>query len=180
MTEDEVFRQSHAVPQVVPASPGEPVTDSPTPGCVFCERASDLGLLEDRLVYEDDSFHASHQIADEGPSYLGLVIVQTKGHLPGLAALSDAESERLGWLIGRISRAIVNCTGAQWTYCFGFTEGARHVQLLIAARYAGMPKEYVRLKITEWPDAPQGDLVKVRDLAAHLRSEVGVAKTQRG
>jgi histidine triad (HIT) family protein len=146
---------------------------------VFCERASDTGRLKDRVIYEDDSFHASHQIADEGPSYLGLVIIQTRRHLPGLSALSDAEAERLGWLMGRISRAIVKVTGAEWTYCFGFAEGVRHVQLLIAARYAGMPKEYVRLKITEWPDAPRGDLAKVHELAARLRSEVGIPTPQR-
>ena len=99
--------------------------------------------------------------------------VQTKRHATNLAALSDSESERLGWLIGRISRALGRCTTAEWTYCFGFTEGFRHIHLLVAARYPGLPKEYLRLAIADWPGAPRGNLAQVEALAGRLRSGVG-------
>ncbi|MCI4372368.1 MAG: HIT family protein [Thermoplasmata archaeon] len=145
----------------------------PTVDCMFCQRATDFGPLSDRCVYEDSSFHASHQIYEDGPSYLGIILIQTKRHVPNLAALSDSESERLGWLIGRLSRALGMCTPAEWTYCFGFTEGVRHVHMLIAARYPGMPKEYVRLAIADWPGAPHGDPIQVAELVSRLRSAVG-------
>lgn len=149
-----------------------PASESPATGCVFCDLTTDPTPLVNRLVYEDESFYVSHQMNEGGLTYLGVLLIQAKRHVPNLAALSDMESERLGWLIGRVSRALLNCTAAAWTYCFGFTEGYRHVHVIVAARYPAMPKEYVRLAFADWPDAPRGGRAEVVALSAQLRSEI--------
>jgi diadenosine tetraphosphate (Ap4A) HIT family hydrolase len=124
--------------------------------------------LRERLIFEDEAFHVTHQLEEEGPSYLGILLIQTKRHAQGIAELTDSEGTELGWLIQRTSRALKSCTRAAWTYVFSFTEGYRHVHVIVAARYPETPKQYVRLAITDWPDAPKGGHPEVADLSRRL------------
>jgi histidine triad (HIT) family protein len=151
-----------------------PSAAPPVAGCVFCDRMIDPTELEARRVYEDETFHVAHSLNDDGPtSYLGTLLVQTKRHVRNLGELSRDESLRLGLVLSRVSRALIRATGAEWTYCFSFTEGYRHVHFIVAARYPGLPREYVRLSFAEWPDAPRGPLSEVEGLCRRLRAEIG-------
>jgi len=139
--------------------------------CFFCERmmnSSSYSALKERTIYEDELFHVSHQF-DEAPTYLGLVLIQTKRHVNDLSELSEPESQELGSLIARISKALKATTGAAWTYCYSFLEGYRHVHLLVTSRYPSVPKEYVRLAIGDWPEAPVGGKKEVEELSNKLR-----------
>jgi len=128
--------------------------------------------VRDRLVWESASFHVHHHVEEDGSSYLGALLIQTKRHAPGLAELSDAEAQELGRLIHRTSRALKSCTTAAWTYVHGFTEAYRHVHVFVAARYPNTPKAYVRLAVAEWPGAPKGDHHDVIELARRLRESM--------
>jgi len=147
-------------------------TSSSDSDCHFCSRLATANSLQDRLVFENDEFHVSHQLEDDGPTYLGLVLIQTKRHATGMAELTAGEAATLGGLIRDVSRALKSCTTAAWTYTFSFTEGFRHVHVIVAARYPGTPKEFVRLAITEWPGAPQGSRAEVEELAGRLRDSM--------
>ncbi|MGI0055240.1 MAG: HIT family protein [Thermoplasmata archaeon] len=149
--------------------PSEPAERRP---CLFCSRAADPASLEPLRVYSDEFFLATHAIEDEGESYLGNLLVQTRRHATSLGGLSFAESTRIGAVLGALSRAIERVTGAAWTYCFGFTEGYRHVHLVLLARYPGTPPEYVRLRVTDWPGAPRAEAAQVGELVQRLRSEL--------
>lgn len=138
--------------------------------CYFCRTLSDPAASEPWCVYEDDLLVATHQVEDVGPSYLGSILVQTKRHTEGLAGLTDPEAERLGRVVARVSRALVETVGASWTYSYGFMEAFRHVHTIIDARYPDLPREYFRLRIHEWPGAPQGDREAVGKLVRTLRA----------
>jgi len=148
---------------------------APPVECFFCRSLEDRAAFEERGVYEDDLLRATHPIEEEGPTFLGTVLVQTKRHAEGLAGLTDAEAERLGWLVTRLSRALGTTVGAAWTYAYCFSEGYRHVHLFVDARYPNLPAAHVRLGLHEWPDAPRGDPAAVRALAHRLRAELAAA-----
>jgi diadenosine tetraphosphate (Ap4A) HIT family hydrolase len=128
--------------------------------------------LRDRLVFEDGSFHVSHQLEEDGPSYLGNLLIQTKRHAEGMAELTELEGQELGSLIQQTSRALKSCTAAAWTYVFSFTEAFRHVHVVVMARYPNTPKQYVRLAITDWPEAPKGGRAEVAQLSQKLRDSM--------
>lgn len=147
---------------------------APTTTCLFCDRLQNAGSLVGRTVYEDALVHVSHQLNDDAPTYLGAVIVQTRRHTEaGLSDLTDAEAERIGLLVGRVSRALRETVGAAWCYTYAFTEGYRHLHQFVVARYPRTPEEFVRLEITDWTDAPRGDRDRVEQLVGELASHLG-------
>ena len=96
-------------------------------------------------------------------------MIKTKRHVHDLGEMNDLETQLLGTLIKKISLALKALTKAPWTYCYCFMEGVRHVHMFIVARYEDLPKEYLRLNIGDWPDAPTGDLMEVQELSSKLR-----------
>jgi histidine triad (HIT) family protein len=154
--------------------------DADRTDCPFCERQERRGDLAERTVYEDELYLVAHQVADTGPSALGVVLLQTKRHVPDLASLTAREAARLGTVVSKVSRALHACSGAAWTYCFGFTEAYRHVHLVIAARYPDLPRRYVRLAFADWPGAPRGDRRQVAELCLRLREAIGARPDRRG
>jgi histidine triad (HIT) family protein len=158
-----------------PAAPSESVRQTPpatNSGCHFCQRVADPGPLRERLVFENDLFHISHQLEEKGPTVLGILLLQTKRHAPGMAELTDLEARQLGSLVQRTSRALKECTGALWTYVFSFTEAYRHVHVVIAARYPDLPPQFLRLAIADWPGAPKGGPSEVAALARRIRERM--------
>ncbi len=142
--------------------------------CLFCRRMEEQSLLKERLIYEDEYFHASHHVAEKGPSLLGVVLIQSKRHVNDLSELEDSEAKDLGPLVKGISKALKATMGASWTYCYSFLEGVRHVHVFVTARYPGVPQEYLRLNIGEWPLAPVGGTTEVYELATRLRASMFV------
>ena len=140
--------------------------------CYFCERLAGPSEIQDRTICETARLHVSHELVEGEPTYLGYLLIQTKRHVPDLAALTNTEAHELGLLIQRISQALKICTDAEWTYVLGFMEAVQHVHVFVAARYPKTPKEYVRLGITEWPEAPKGDRAAVVELSRRLREWV--------
>ena len=159
-------------------SPGAGAEPSGT--CVFCERVRTVESFRDLVVFESGEFLVSHQIGDDGTQAFGVLHVQTKRHVPSLGHLGARESEQLGELLTATCRALETATGAPWTYCFGFTEGPRHVHLVLGARYAELPEAYLRLRFADWPDAPRGDRTAVAALCKSLREALGSSSTAPG
>ena len=143
-----------------------------TEDCIFCRRVANVEEFRDLVVYDDPDYLVSHQIGDDGTKALGVLHFQTKRHVPSLGRLSARESAQLGQLLRSISHALESTTGAPWTYCFGFTEGPRHVHLVLGPRHAELPESYRRLRFAEWPDAPRGDRRQLAEFCATLRAEL--------
>lgn len=164
------------------SGPALPVDGRPEQGmeghrggsCYFCRRPEATGEPSALTLYADDLVCARHLLNDHGPTYLGVVLVQSRRHTEeGLAGLTDDEGARIGWVVARVSRALRERSGAAWTYTFCFTEGYRHVHQYIVARYAGMPPRFARLAFENWAAAPRGGPEALHALCARLRDAIG-------
>ncbi|MGI8968871.1 MAG: HIT family protein [Chloroflexota bacterium] len=140
--------------------------------CLFCTTLLPSARLADVTVYEDDLVYASHVVDEDGLTYLGQLILQTKRHVPGYAELTDGEAIAIGLAIVRISRALKACTDAEKIYVVTFAEVVPHLHTYLTSRYPGTPPQYWRMNIENWPDAPQGDRGAVVSLCECLRSTI--------
>jgi diadenosine tetraphosphate (Ap4A) HIT family hydrolase len=161
------------MPDISPRSRRKPEPDEPR-DCPFCGSEAAPARYRDRIVFEDPRFLVTHVGVEGEPTYLGLLQLQTRRHVPGFAELTEREAAQLGSLVRGCSRALKSCTPAAWTYVYGFTEAFRHVHLFIAARYPGMPEPYVRLGIANWPEAPRGGAKEVTELVIRLREALRI------
>lgn len=138
------------------------------PECAFCRLRASTGY---RTV-DDSMYRVDHQVPEGGPALLGALLFYTRRQVPNLGELSGPKARRLGSLVARVGRALLRVTDSAWTYCFGFTEGFRHVHLVILPRFRGPPARYVRLAVPEWPDAPRGGRDEVARLCRGPRAEL--------
>jgi histidine triad (HIT) family protein len=149
--------------------------------CYFCEWLQRPPATAEPAVWEDDLVRAAHPLPDGRPALLGQVAIVLRRHTEhGLADLTDAEGQRIGLVVAAVSRALREVRGAAWTYTHAYTEGFRHVHQFVVARPPGLPPEYLRLDLPQWPDAPRGDADAVRALAAALRERVAASRRSVG
>jgi histidine triad (HIT) family protein len=141
-------------------------------GCPFCATYEDLPFALGGILYEDDLVCAHHYYQDGEPAYLGHLLLRTKRHVPGLAELTEDEGQAIGLAVARLSKALKTCTGAEKVYAEAYYEVVPHLHLLLTARYPGMPREFWRWKIGEWPDAPKGGAKEVIALCELLRVQL--------
>jgi len=143
--------------------------------CYFCNKIKGMVPVIGGAIYEDDLVYASHNYDDEGPTYLGSLVIQTKRHTPSFAELTDAEAQAIGLLIARLSRALKACAGAERAYTVFFGEAVPHLHIYVTARYRDTPQEYWRMHVDKWPDAPRGGSPEVAALCERLRTYMGSA-----
>ena len=143
--------------------------------CLFCAIQRGAQPPKGGVLYEDDLVYAHHGDFDEGPTYLGHVMVETKRHTPEFADLTCDEARAVGLLIARMSRALKVCTGAERVYATFYGEVTPHLHVHLTARYAGTPAAYLRWNVEDWPDAPRGNADAVRALCERLRSALAAA-----
>lgn len=138
--------------------------------CVFCAQHQGRVLVIGGAIFEDELFYAHHFSEGDGPSYLGHLMIESKRHIRGIEQATEREAAALGVLIVRLSRALVVCTGAERVYVESYGEVVPHLHVHLTARYSGLPQEYLRWNVTEWPAAPRGGSEEVAELAACLRA----------
>jgi len=136
--------------------------------CLFCDRLRSPTAIPGGAIYEDDLVHASHYM-DEETEYLGYLLIQTKRHAAGVAELTDEEAQAVGLTATRLARALKAVVGAEKVYTYVFGEKVPHFHCLVVARYRGVPEEYWRLNLGDWPEAPRGNAEAVAELARRLR-----------
>ena len=128
-------------------------------------------MIPGGAIYEDDLLYAGHLGAQEGQAaYLGYIMVETKRHAPGLADLTDVESQGVGLLVARISRALRDSEKAEHIYAFVIGDGVPHFHLHVIPRYPGAPREYWGVHVDEWPGAPHGGPQEIVALCTRLRT----------
>lgn len=139
--------------------------------CLICDKHSGGFQIPGGVIYQDDLVYASHAHlgADQESIYLGWLVVETRRHIPGLAELDDDEAQRLGLLVGRLSRALKAIQGAEHVYLFVMGHAVPHLHVHLLPRYPGTPRAYWGANIDEWPEAPQGDEQDIEALCVPLR-----------
>ena len=141
--------------------------------CLFCTTYKDLASTTGGIVYEDDLVYAHHYYyQDEGPSYLGHLLLKTKRHATGFADLTDAEAQAVGLSVTRLSKALQDCTGSEKVYVEAYYEVVPHLHLHLTARYPGTPQEFWRWKITAWSEAPSGGPFEIAAPCNRLRASL--------
>ncbi|HKB48876.1 MAG TPA: HIT family protein [Ktedonobacterales bacterium] len=138
--------------------------------CLFCDIQQGAQLPVGAPIYEDGLVYAHHADFDEGPTYLGHVMVETKRHTPDFAELTCAEAQAVGLLIARLSSALKVCTNAEKVYATFYGEVTPHLHVHLTARYPGTPAEYLRWNVENWPGAPRGGAEEIAALCERLRA----------
>jgi len=139
--------------------------------CFICRKHRGEIVIPGGAIYEDDLLYAGHVATQEGQAaYLGYIMVETKRHAPGLAELTDVESQAVGLLVARISRALRDSEKAEHIYAFVIGDGVPHFHMHVIPRYRGAPREYWGVHVDEWPGAPHGGTQEIVTLCSRLRT----------
>jgi histidine triad (HIT) family protein len=143
--------------------------------CLFCKIQQGAEPPAGGPIYEDELVYAQHADFDNGPAYLGRLVVETRRHVPDFAELTADEAQAVGLVISRLSRALKRCTGAEKVYVEFYAEVTPHLHVFLTPRYPGAPAEYWRGHAGEWPEAPRGGEPEIAALCQRLRSALASA-----
>ena len=139
--------------------------------CFVCLKHQDNFNFPGGVIFQDELIFASHSLIPDGQSgaYLGYLIVEPKRHVEGLQNLNKVESDALGTLITRLSRALVNSENAEHVYLFVLGHNTPHLHYHLIPRYANTPLEWWGFRLDDWPEAARGGLREISLLCARLR-----------
>ena len=142
--------------------------------CLICRKHRGEILIPGGVLYEDDLVVASHSLIAEGDmeSYLGILFIEPKRHITGMAELTTQEAQRAGLLISKLSKALKVSEGAEHIYLFVLGHHVPHLHLWLVPRYPGTPREYWGLRVDEWPDAPKGGVCEIEALCDRIRDQL--------
>jgi diadenosine tetraphosphate (Ap4A) HIT family hydrolase len=139
--------------------------------CTICLKHLRQGPLAAEIIHETELLVASHApITEAGGVYLGYLFVEPRRHITELGDLSEQEAEALGLMAMRLARVLQQAQGAEHVYSAVVGHHAEHLHVHLIPRYPDTPDEYSWTRVTEWPDAPRGDVAAVSEVAARLRS----------
>jgi len=139
--------------------------------CLICRKHRGEISIPGGVLYEDDLVVASHSLIVQGQaeSYLGILFVEPKRHIPGMAELTAEEAQRAGSLISKLSKALKVSEGAEHVYLFVLGHHVPHLHIWLVPRYPGTPREYWGLRVDEWLDAPMGGVGEIEALCDRIR-----------
>jgi diadenosine tetraphosphate (Ap4A) HIT family hydrolase len=102
-------------------------------GCLACDLLDGTRSVPGGTVLDDEYWVAEHCLGPFGP---GAFVVKTKAHRDSLWTMTDAEAERLGPILRRVSRAIVDALGAERVYVTMWVDAPpHHMHLVLWPRY---------------------------------------------
>ena len=142
--------------------------------CFVCRKQRGEVDVPGGALYRDDLVYASHGALDpkRGTSYPGVLFVEPLRHVPGLADLSDAESQRVGLIASRLARALEQVAGAERVYLHALGHHVPHLHVWVVPRYPGTPDEVGPFELGRWPDAPRAKAPEIISLCDRLRSHL--------
>jgi diadenosine tetraphosphate (Ap4A) HIT family hydrolase len=149
------------------------VMSMPSAPCFICDKHRQGEDAQGGVLWEDDLVYAGH-IHALGVThvYSGYLMVEPKRHVRGLADLTDEEASRIGILVSRLARVLVEAEHAEHVYSFVYGDAVPHLHVHVAPRYAGTPAEYWGARLRQWPDAPVVDEHGMRAVVGRLRAHL--------
>src|SRR5258708_10102891 len=110
--------------------------------CFVCRKHRDGGsLIPGGPIAEDELVLVSHIVTGDAlgrggtTAYMGHLFVEPRRHAPGLADLTDAEAQDVGWWCTRASRAPREVAGAEHVYAAVIGDGVPHLHVHLLPRY---------------------------------------------
>jgi histidine triad (HIT) family protein len=153
----------------ISSSGGNSMADS---DCFICSKHRGETQVTGEVIFEDGLVYASHSMIPRGQTktYLGYLLIEPKRHVEGLQNLNKQESEAIGVLITRLSKALTVSEKAEHVYLFVLGHHTPHLHYHLVPRYANTPKEYWGIHVEEWPEAPHGGPGEINSLCNRLRN----------
>ena len=138
--------------------------------CLICEKHND----NSEAVYQDEILYVSHYVPYPGrvDNYLGYYFIETKRHFKGMYNATDKEMSVLGIMLKNISKALMTIPEIEHVYSFIIGEGIDHFHMHVIGRYKNTPQEYYGSRVTEWPEAPRGDINEIIKLNDYIKSKL--------
>ncbi len=148
----------------------------PAPDCTLCRGVAgdpELGRVE---VWRDDLWRLTTSIESEVP---GFSYLEPLRHIPHVTDLDRAEAATFGTVLGRVTTALKEATGAELVYIYVFGGGIPHLHVHLAPHRAGdalntqlirgeiveehLPSGATRVTSLEFPALPESKLRAVAD-----------------
>jgi diadenosine tetraphosphate (Ap4A) HIT family hydrolase len=145
--------------------------------CILCLGAAGDADLRRVQVWEDDLWRSTVSVESEVP---GFAYLEPKRHIPHITDLDGEEAATLGTVLGRITRALKEVTGAELVYVYVFGSGIPHLHVHMAPHSEGdalnpqiikgdivmerLPSGAFRLISKDYPPLPEEGLREVADL----------------
>jgi len=105
--------------------------------CLACDVTARRIVPPGGTIHEEGGWLLEHAIS---PVPLkGWLILKPKRHVEHLAALTPGESQTLGPLIAKVSRAMEQALRPERVYVCSFGEVVKHVHFYFVPRYPSMP-----------------------------------------
>jgi diadenosine tetraphosphate (Ap4A) HIT family hydrolase len=137
-------------------------------GCLICQGLDGDRELGRVLAWEDDVWRVT--ISLKAP-VVGFAYLEPKRHIPHITDLDGVEATTLGPILARITRTLVEETGAELIYVNVFGERVPHLHFNLAPHRTGDPLAGgAGMIIGEPPPQPEHTLRKsANQLARRLR-----------
>ena len=144
---------------------------SPRGSCFVCDKHRGEVDVPGGALYEDDLVYVSHgKLSEEtGRGYPGVLFIEPKRHVDGLAELTDAEAERIGLVAKRAARALEEAAEAVRVYTAVAGHHVPHFHMRVVPRYEGAPKGVWGVDLTLHPESPQASAKELEPLCRRIR-----------
>jgi len=149
---------------------------APAPDCLLCrgiEGDPELGVAE---VWRDELWRLTVNLESEVP---GFAFLEPHRHIPHITDLDGPEAATFGAVLGRVTTALKEATGAELVYIYVFGGGIPHLHVHLAPHREGdalstqlirgeiveehLPSGATRITSLEFPALPESELRAVAD-----------------
>lgn len=110
------------------------MTSDPVDDCMLCTPAIADAEFRRARLWEDDLWRLSAVLQGPVPGFAHL---ETKRHIPDIAALDGPEATTLGPVLARATAVLRRAAGAELTYVYVFGERVPHLHLNLAPHRDG-------------------------------------------
>lgn len=138
--------------------------------CLICHKHSD-NTFE---IYRNDCLVINHFVPNpkRDDNYLGYYMIESVRHFKGVYEATESESCAFGKAIRLLSKAMKSALKCEHVYVFVLGDGVAHLHFHVIAKYPGAPREFWGPRVDDWPDAPRGDIQKVKELNRIVYAEL--------
>lgn len=139
--------------------------------CFVCDKHLGRVPVPGGALHEDALVYVSHgKLSDEtGLGYPGVLFIEPKRHVDGIADLEPAEAQQIGLLATQAAYALRECAGAVRVYTVVAGHHVAHFHQWVIPRYAGAPSGVWGIDLTFHPESPRASEAELLPLCADIK-----------
>jgi len=143
--------------------------------CLTCQYNQKADPELGGVVWETDKWRVEHSVGNSAG--VSAMVVKLKRHVEWLEELTGDELGTLGHVLGKVTKAMREVTGAERVYVNLWNESSRHVHFLLQPRLPDTIIEYGGLKASQLQaamDAEQKpiDKTKAKEIALQIKQKL--------